>query len=185
MSSKADKVALAVDITASTDLVAGVAVVSQLLGVTERRVQQLAESRGSLRRARGQYDVRAAVMAYCEFLRDGFVDPDVKKTESDERTRLLTAKADIAELEHAERAGELISAEGVRSQDFQLGHLLKTKLLGIPDRTSALLAAETSARTCHDIQIVEINAALHSVLDGMVNIVVDDDDGDAVSQVGG
>lgn len=156
-----------IEITGTDDLVAGVAVVANLLGVTERRVQQLAESRRSLRRARGSYDLRAVVMAYCEYLRDGFVDPDDKKTEADERTRLLGIKADIAELDRAERQGKLINAEAVRRQDFQLAYILKTNLLSIADRISALVAAEKDSAICHRLIFDEVNGSLQAVIESM------------------
>jgi hypothetical protein len=75
-------------------------VVCQFLGLNGRRVQQLT-CEGVLPRAeRGCYDLEGCVRGYIEFLK--------RHSAGDERARLLAVRADLAELELAQRRGDVV-----------------------------------------------------------------------------
>ena len=55
--------------------------------------------------------------------------------------RLRTAQADLAELEAAERRGELVSAEDVKQFVFRIANIAKGQIAALPSRCAASLAA--------------------------------------------
>ena len=153
---------------------ASVDVVADYLGLTPRRVQQLEKSRGNLRYARGLYDLQGFVRSYCDQLR---ADDSVARGEGWEaKVRLDKANAALKELDLAEREGELISAEGVRKQDFTLSRILRNNLLSMADRISALVAAESDAKQCHKMITTEVENSLLGVIANMESAQIDEAD---------
>lgn len=145
--------------------------VAQYLGLTARQVQNLEKSRVILRKARGLYDLEASVVGYCNYLR-GNKDAGAKPS-VDDQGRLTAAKAGLAELDLAEREGDLVSARGVEKMDFDLGRILRNNLQSIPDRLAALLASEGDAGVCHQLVLGEVNKSLESVIKNMGGVAVD------------
>jgi hypothetical protein len=70
--------------------------------------------------------------------------------------------------------GELLRASVVRRQDFQLGRILRNNLESIPDRISAIVAAESSADLVHDLISREIRDSQDQVIEAMELETVDD-----------
>jgi len=150
---------------------ASVDVVADYLGLTTRRVQQLEKSRGNLRYARGLYDLQGFVRSYCEQLR-----ADDSRARGDgwiEKTRLDKAKASLAELDLAERQGELINADAVHKQDFMLGRILRNNLQTMPDRIAALVAASSDAAECHRLIAGEVHASLEQIVENISSVEID------------
>jgi phage terminase Nu1 subunit (DNA packaging protein) len=83
--------------------------------------------------------------------------------------RLMAAKAEIAELDAAERRGELIAVDKARADVDDLISTARTKILGVPSR----LAQRDRTITPAQVELVEalIREALSELADG------DDDDG--------
>lgn len=147
--------------------------VAALTGLTIQRVHQLVKEGRIQQRARGEFDLVLAVSQYCEFIRGYSRGSDTKRLEDEERTRLTSAKADLAELEAAERHGQLVNRDAVRRQDAALARVLRNNLLTIPDRVTALLVAATEAGAVHKILADEIEASLEQVVERLGNIEVD------------
>ncbi len=153
---------------ADTRMLVPVAHLAKLFNLTERRCQQLAADGIIPKSERGKYHLVESVIGYVKFLQErAYGKSETLRDSHSERTRLIMHKANLAELEHAERTGALISAEGVYSQDFQIGHILKTNLLSIADRVSAVLAAETCAAACHKVIYDEVNESLLAAVENM------------------
>jgi hypothetical protein len=72
------------------------------------------------------------------------------------RSRHEAAKAEMAELELAERRGELVNAAAVERAAFEQARAARDRLMAIPDRLAAELAAETDARRVHEKITAEI-----------------------------
>lgn len=160
---------------------ASVDVVALYLGISPRRVQQIEKPRGNLRYARGLYDLQNIVRTYCDSRRSG--DGAMRGDGQKELTRLNSAKASIAELDLAERRGELINAEAVHKQDHMLGLILRNNLQTMPDRIAALVAASTNAAECHRLIAAEVHASLVQIVENISSVEIDEADLDVNRQV--
>jgi phage terminase Nu1 subunit (DNA packaging protein) len=137
-------------------------------------VQQL-EKRGVVKSlAHGVYDLTVSIRTYIQFVKDNARGVESSKEEKEQRIRLTAAKANLAELSHGELIGELLRASVVRRQDFQLGRILRNNLESIPDRISAIVAAESSADIVHDLISREIRDSQDQVIEAMNLAEVDD-----------
>ncbi|WP_299077873.1 hypothetical protein [uncultured Paraglaciecola sp.] len=150
-------------------VVASVDIVSDYLGITPRRIQQLENSRGNLRLERGLYDLKGVVRAYCDQL--GLMLSTSGGTKKD-RDRIERAKAEMAELDLAERVGELVRADAVADQDSRMARELRDGLQTIPDRVAAILAAESDTSKCHRVLANEIMSSLVNVVEHLESIEV-------------
>ncbi len=108
-----------------------------LFGITDRWVQRMADEHGMPREEHGMYDPIRCTQWYTNFLR-----AQMKSANFDQKARLTKATADMRELELARRRGELVEARVVERvvADFVLAS--KARLLGLPDKLAARLAAE-------------------------------------------
>lgn len=120
-----------------------IAVIARLLDLTERRVQQLSREGVIPRAERGRYDLVGSVRGYVRYLRDQAASRDVADIGS-ERTRLVGAKADLAEMEAEVRRGDLLSAALVEEAWIAILARLRSQLLVLPDRLAPLVHEETT-----------------------------------------
>ena len=155
------------------DRVVDVHAVADVFGLTDRRVQQLADAGVVPRDDRGMYPLMGAVRGYIRFLQERMRRP-ANEDEAADRARLTAAKADLAELEADEKRGVLIRADAVRQQDFKLARILRNNLQSMPDRIAALVAAEADPTRVHEMIAGEVNQSLERVLDAMEAEQVDD-----------
>jgi hypothetical protein len=86
------------------------------------------------------------------------------------KTARETYAAKMAELQYRERAGELVSADGVKTLFFEIAKTVQTNMLNIPDRVSSLIAAEGNEKVVHDILTHEIRVSLQRLADGNLTI---------------
>ncbi len=122
-----------------------------------RRIQQLTKE-GVLPKIRhGKYDLVATCNAFVRYItRD---TKSESKSETQERLRLLSAQADRAELEAAEKKGELVTADGVAEAWLRVGADLRQKILSVPTRSAPVCEGKNVA----EIQVIisdNINDAL-------------------------
>jgi len=138
-----------------------------LLGLTERRIQQL-ESDGIVTRLEhGNYDVIESVRAYSEFVRQESRGTVASKEEKDERTKLIRAKRRMQELKTGELEGKLVRTEYLERQDFEIASILSETLQAIPDRIAPLLAAEVDANKCYRLLEGELINARNDCVEKM------------------
>lgn len=154
--------------------IGSVGVLAAYLGLTEMRIQQLAQEKVIEKLSHGHYDLQQCVSKYCEYIRGVSRGSDSAKAEQIERTRLTKVRADMGELEHAEKVGALIQADVVQRQGFTLAVILKNNLLSIPDRLSAIVAAESDPAEVHDLISAEVRNSLDAVIRSMETTEVDD-----------
>lgn len=145
-----------------------------LVNLTPRRVQQL-EVEGEIEKLQhGKYDLIECVRS--------IVDARVRKAsgsvaseaEKKQRTRLTKNKADIAELNHRELAGQLVRVEVQRRNLDQLAREIRSNLETIPDRNAGILAGETDKSKVHQLLAAEIRQALESLVDKLTSTLVED-----------
>ena len=93
---------------------------------------------------------------------NGGRDPD-RDSYFGQKARRERAEAELAELELLDRLGKLIDADETKKATFNAFRTLRDRLLTIPDRTSPIIAAESDVAKVHEIQTMEMKAALREV----------------------
>ncbi|AVM76212.1 terminase small subunit, Nu1 [Magnetospirillum gryphiswaldense] len=122
-----------------------IAVIAKLLDLTERRVQQLGRDGTIPKAERGRYDLVGAVQGYVRYLRDQASRNQGGPADfGAERARLVKAKADLAEMEAAERRDELLPATAVEDAWTEILARLRARLLVLPDRLAPVVFEETT-----------------------------------------
>jgi phage terminase Nu1 subunit (DNA packaging protein) len=86
--------------------------------------------------------------------------PADQETHHAARTRRERAEADLAELKLAEQRGEVIRTAAVRATWAASLASARDRLLTVPDRCAAVLAAEGNPQRVHELLTKEIHAAM-------------------------
>lgn len=111
-------------------------VVAQWIGVSERRVRQLRDE-GAIQEARpGLYDLQATVGRYIQYLGGAG-----RENLNEERRRLTAAKREAAEMENAQRRGELHSTADIEKGIQTMLLNVRSRFLILPAKLSPTLAA--------------------------------------------
>ena len=125
----------------------GITAIADRLRLTPRRIQQLA-GEGLPRVTRGKYDVDAVLDWYIAKLERqlaGEIDEEgeiAKRTK--EELRLLSARADLQEIDLASKRRELVSIADVEKQMTDLVITTKARILTVPARVAPELLGEQS-----------------------------------------
>lgn len=119
-----------------------------VLGISARRVQQLAQDGILDTVERGKFELSAAVQAYIRFLgRDAMTEED-KKLESAKRkaeATLKLSKAKIAKAQADELSGQMHRSEDVAAMIADLIYTIRGALMAFPGRVAIDAAAITDA----------------------------------------
>jgi phage terminase Nu1 subunit (DNA packaging protein) len=127
----------------------GVGKIADALNLSEQRVQQLVKE-GLPRESRGQYDPVKCLLWYIRYLQqaiekrttptldDGFVG------ERKERMRLLSADADLREMELAEQRSQLVAIQDIDKAVADLARTVTARVMAVPPRLAPELVGETS-----------------------------------------
>lgn len=137
-----------------------ISVISKLLLISDRRVQQLVKEGHLPKGERGRYELVACVQAYIRYLRDRAVTGDDAGGDLDDKRRLAKARADIAEFEAKRLAGDLVEVGDVRIGIEQLTSLVRVRCLAIAPKAAPLVALEAEVDRCHEIIGVFVDEAL-------------------------
>lgn len=84
----------------------------------------------------------------------------------DAKERSERLRAELLEIELAEKRGELVKAEDIRRAVTSVARISRDALLSLPTRVSAELAAETDAGKVHDRLVVEIRKICSEIAAG-------------------
>jgi hypothetical protein len=87
---------------------------------------------------------------------------------SQARTLNEQYKAAIKKLEYEEKTGKLINAEVVKAAAFDCARRTRDAILNVPDRVSALLAAESREGAVRSLLTAELRSALEELSQGMI-----------------
>ncbi|MFA5424421.1 MAG: hypothetical protein WC374_11255 [Phycisphaerae bacterium] len=115
-----------------------------MLGITDRQVRNLVKDGVFERTGRGQYDIDSCVFAYIRYLRETLKGDSESLT--DQRTRLVRAQADKAELDLEVARGNNLPLDlcgnfmhsilnAVRSRLLAMASTLKTDIPGLDNET--------------------------------------------------
>jgi phage terminase Nu1 subunit (DNA packaging protein) len=135
------------------------ATLAKLLGLTPRRLQQLAEAEVIHKPAtRGHYRLAESVSGYVAWLRSdaGGGSPDFQK----ERARLTAARARLAEIEAARASGLVVEVEESLRQLAEELSVVRTRLLAIPAKAAPRLLHVSEPEVARAIVEREIIEAL-------------------------
>ena len=142
---------------AATAETASATELAAVLGLSARRVRELAEAGVLKRRGRGRYDAAEATRDYARHLREvaagraAATGGDGGLDLVEQRARLAAAQADRAELELAARRGQLVDAEQVKAGFVNMVTTAKTRLMGVPSKAKARIPT----LTVRDIEALE------------------------------
>ena len=140
------------------------AVIAKLLDLSERRVQQLSREGVIPKATRGQYDLIGSVRGYVRYLRDQAVQAQAGAPDyAVERARFIRARADLAEMEAAQKRGSVIDAGDVEAAWIAVLALLRTRLLSLPDRLAPQVFEQTTVPDTRSL----IRAAIREVLEDL------------------
>lgn len=138
-----------------------ISVISSLLDISERRVQQLSKAGVIPKAARGRYELIGSVRGYIRHLRDLNLKGEAGNADyGTERARLVKAKADLAEMEASQMRGDLLSAPDVKVAWTEIVALMRARLLVLPDKIAPVVHETTSLNQAKDV----IKKAIHEVL---------------------
>jgi phage terminase Nu1 subunit (DNA packaging protein) len=154
-----------------------IAVIAKLLDLSERRVQQLSREGVIPKATRGQYDLVGSVRGYVRYLRDQAAKAQAGAPDyASERARFIRARADLAEMEAAEKRGNVIAAKDVEAAWIAVLARLRTRLLALPDRLAPLVHAEVSPAGVRDTLRGALREALEELAESDVRPERDNDD---------
>lgn len=136
---------------------------AKVLGLTARRVGQLAQDGVIVRASRGKFVLSDAVRQYIEYAARNQTS-EGKKIELDKdkaEAKLKAAKARAAELEVAELEGRMHRSEDVAAVLEALVYEIRANLTALPGRLAVDVAAGESPAQCADI----IRREVHELMD--------------------
>jgi phage terminase Nu1 subunit (DNA packaging protein) len=115
----------------------------QALNISEARIGQLAKE-GMPKEARGKYDLGKCMLWYIRYLqaalkRRSGATGESGRTEQTERLRLLSAEAELKELELARERGEFIALPDLEKMLTDLVTTTKARILAVSQRISGQL----------------------------------------------
>ncbi len=159
--------------------------VARELGVSRQAISKAEKSGRLSRAANGMFDIDAAKIQYKlhtdpeQQLRSlqqkqsgeiAVVDRGLGLSEGGDAAALIAAKArresaeaELAELELAEKRGQIMSVADHRRIIFVMARAMRDALLQIPSRSASILAAEGDATACRRIVEAEIRTAMRQL----------------------
>jgi phage terminase Nu1 subunit (DNA packaging protein) len=145
--------------------------ISKLLMLSERRCQQLVSDGVIPKQGRGQYDLVQSVQGYVNFLRERAFGGVANTDQHGEKTRLITAQANIAEMNDAELRGDLVRVDEVRRAIFTAARGVRNSLQTVADRLAVPISAESDHHEIHDIIEGELNQILTDMDEEWAHVV--------------
>ncbi len=134
-----------------------------VLGLSTRRIQQLAKDDVVKKNERGRYLLTQSIQGYVEFMKMGGyeVSPqDIKR----QRVRLTKANADKAEMEAAVMKGSLIPSGVVKALWAEMIAAFKSSALAIPTKLAPQISGE-SVDVIKQILTKGVHEALQEIAD--------------------
>jgi phage terminase Nu1 subunit (DNA packaging protein) len=123
--------------------------IAQALNLTERRVHQLVQE-GMPKEGRGLFDPMKCMLFYIRYLQQAIERKTVPTLdggfvgERKERMRLLSADADLKEMELSKQRSQLVAIEDVEKAVTDLARTTSARLMAIVPRLAPELVGETS-----------------------------------------
>lgn len=115
---------------------------AKLLGLTTRRIRQLAQAGTIPQLGRGRFDPSAAIPAYCAYLQEAWSKRTPTGEQAKEKLRLTREQADKAALANEKARGLVTPTEDVERAWVAFCVDLRAKLLAIPARVVSRAALD-------------------------------------------
>ena len=145
----------------------GPSTLAWVLDLDESGVRRLVKEGIVKRVARGTYDLLGSARGYIAYQRANMPSPGkVILDFAEERARLVSAKANLAEMEEQQRRRELILAQDAYDTAFELAREAQEALIAIPDRLASVVAAESDAVKVHKLMEEEIRHVCEALAGG-------------------
>jgi phage terminase Nu1 subunit (DNA packaging protein) len=116
--------------------------ISEILSLSTRRIQQLANENALVKTGRGRFDLPASITSYINYLIDK-ERPDEELSKYEEEAKWVKARRQKTELELQIMKGELHRSEDVKRVLNNMLGGFRGKLLAIPSKTAPQLVGET------------------------------------------
>lgn len=146
-------------------------IIAKLLGVTERRLNQLVKEGIAIRVARGRYDLTKTVKNYIANLKAQA--PERGTERYDDQAALLKTRRAMAEIELGERRGDLLARETVEAIVVETLVLMTQRLEGLGGRLAMDLAGETNPAKIRRLISDEVSATRQGIADGLGRLCSD------------
>ncbi len=153
-----EKVSADVEVT-TTELAA-------ILGISARRVQQMAQDGTIVPVRRGYFQLGDAVQRYINFLSKPQVSEAEQKLETARKqseAQLKLSKAQLAKMEVEELKGRLHRSEDVEAFTEDLIYTIRSELLSLPGRLSVDVAATSSPAEASEYIRKEVHAVMREL----------------------
>lgn len=137
-----------------------------ILGITARRVQQMAQDGTVIPVRRGYFQLGDAVQRYINFLSKPQVSEAEQKLETARKqseAQLKLSKAQLAKMEVEELKGRLHRSEDVEAYTEDLIYTIRSALLSLPGRLSVDVAATSSPAEASECIRKEVHAIMREL----------------------
>ena len=137
-----------------------------ILGITARRVQQMAQDGTIIPVRRGYFQIGDAVQRYINFLSKPQVSEAEQKLETARKqseAQLKLSKAQLAKMEVEELKGRLHRTEDVEAFTEDLIYTIRSALLSLPGRLSVDVAATSSPAEASECIRKEVHAIMRDL----------------------
>ena len=137
-----------------------------ILGITARRVQQMAQDGTVIPVRRGYFQLGDAVQRYINFLAKPQVSEAEQKLETARKqseAQLKLSKAQLAKMEVEELKGRLHRSEDVEAFTEDLIYTIRSALLSLPGRLSVDVAATSSPAEASECIRKEVHAIMREL----------------------
>lgn len=133
--------------------------IALILDLSERRIQQLAKAGHipKIEGKRGRYPMVASIQGYIKYLRSLSLELDAESDIAGAKLRVEMARAEILELDAAQKASELVHKDHVERVWTSITGLIKAKLLSLPSKAAGDVFASRN--------INEVRATLEASID--------------------
>lgn len=168
MANKKAPIIITDDTTVSTTELA------MVLGLSVRRVQQMAQDGTLLTASRGRFRLTDSVKRYIQFITGNQISEEELKIERSRKmaeAHIKAAKATVAKLEANELQGKMHRSEDVQAITEDMANELRGLLLALPGR---LAVDVTNARSAAEASAI-IRTAVYEVMDAMSKYQYDPD----------
>ncbi|MEM0952271.1 MAG: hypothetical protein AAGI66_09050 [Cyanobacteria bacterium P01_H01_bin.74] len=133
-----------------------------ILGVHESRIGQLATDGIAVKVENNKYELTASVQNFIKFHKDR-VESLKAASEDDAKKRMALAKANIAELDLAERKGELVDKTIALSVFSEACIVAKTRLMAMSSKIAQAVRVAKDDKTAKLIIDKQVKSALYSL----------------------
>jgi len=139
--------------------------IAKLLGISQRRLEQLAKEGTAIRVARGRYDLAKTVKNYIAYLKSQVPERGSKRY--DDETAILATRREMAEIELGERRGDLLARGAIEEIFVEALVMMTQRFDGLGGRLAMDLAGESNPAKIRRLISDEVSAARQGFADGL------------------